>query len=892
MDDQTAFQTNAPLHETLELRRYAHCRAQGQPYFGSHMGALQGQPVRHAYMDKLVEQECGTRIQRPMQLLEIGSWAGGSAITWANALNRYNPRRGSVVCVDPWKTYFEASGISQLTGVKATHYSEMQRALASDEIFALFQHNIRSAKVEDAVVTVRGSSEQVLPLLAARRFDLIFVDGNHSYASVLSDLRLAAELVAEGGILCGDDLELQAAEIDLSRAQQMAHVDYALDLSTQKYYHPGVTLAVGEFFGSTVSCHEGFWYMRKTLGGWQPIELAALPAEGVSLPQHFRVSDDFVLAPRLVKEGCNGYNIVQYGERFFALHLSLGHVDLGLLNDEALGQLQQTGKCVVGQSLQQVADSLGGPVSGNSHLKLNGSNHPLKVNGDLRNGRHPSLSSQPAAVAPGVQLSSSTGKPSPNDLILEHDGIYYAVPQHLGSIDLTHPAERNLPQILTARTRVALDSATEQAAKAACSTSSSPVPRVMERDYHGFQLSALDGLFLATESNRGGPDLAQLRAGQFGTLFASETLSELKCEVDAFRNGGHKRAQRALVIAADSPEGTRELIRRTGCQNPTVLVQEPRQALDELPCIAVPTNSPDLVAKLRSVRPELVVVPYGERLGEVPWERFVSPFCRELLAIFPDGGSRLYRGDHFSRILYNMAYLRSMYRQVPSLAGQRVLEVGCSDGLTCDLVAHEGPASVTGVDMLQTVGLRHNNPRCTFHHLDATTLPFADSSFDLVYSIATFEHVSDPLATLKTIKRMLRPGGYGYIQAAPLYYSPFGHHMFGYFDHYPWIHVRLSKTEIGEYARANGIAAQIEAARGGRAEDYIESMINLHHINGKLLHEYKLEEFASLPGIEIVNYTPSFEGENLVTPEILAQTKPVQREDLVAHGFELVFRVK
>jgi len=196
------------------------------------------------------------------------------------------------------------------------------------------------------------------------------------------------------------------------------------------------------------------------------------------------------------------------------------------------------------------------------------------------------------------------------------------------------------------------------------------------------------------------------------------------------------------------------------------------------------------------------------------------------------------------------------------------------------------------VDMLQTVGLRYNNPRCKFHHLDATTLPFADSSFDLVYSIATFEHVSDPLETLKTIKRLLRPGGYGYIQAAPLYYSPFGHHMFGYFDHYPWIHVRLSKTEISEYARANGIAAKIEAARGGRAEDYIESMINLHHINGKLLHEYKLEEFASLPGVEIIKYTPSFEGENLITPEILAQTQPVQREDLVTHGFELVFRVK
>jgi hypothetical protein len=116
--------------------------------------------------------------------------------------------------------------------------------------------------------------------------------------------------------------------------------------------------------------------------------------------------------------------------------------------------------------------------------------------------------------------------------------------------------------------------------------------------------------------------------------------------------------------------------------------------------------------------------------------------------------------------------------------------------------------------------------------------------------------------------------------------------MFGYFDDYPWIHVRLSKCEIAEYARQSGIAAKIESARGGMAESYIEAMINLHHVNGKLLDEYGVEEFGAQPGVEIVSFQRTYEGENLVTPEIMAEVKPVRREDLITHGFELVFRVK
>ncbi|MCB1601644.1 MAG: class I SAM-dependent methyltransferase [Xanthomonadales bacterium] len=43
---------------------------------------------------------------------------------------------------------------------------------------------------------------------------------------------------------------------------------------------------------------------------------------------------------------------------------------------------------------------------------------------------------------------------------------------------------------------------------------------------------------------------------------------------------------------------------------------------------------------------------------------------------------------------------------------------------------------------------------------DAHALPFADDSFDLVFSYAVLEHLWNPLLALREIKRVLRPGGW------------------------------------------------------------------------------------------------------------------------------------
>ncbi|MFM9140261.1 MAG: class I SAM-dependent methyltransferase [Solirubrobacterales bacterium] len=61
---------------------------------------------------------------------------------------------------------------------------------------------------------------------------------------------------------------------------------------------------------------------------------------------------------------------------------------------------------------------------------------------------------------------------------------------------------------------------------------------------------------------------------------------------------------------------------------------------------------------------------------------------------------------------------------------------------------------------------------------DAHALPFADGSFDFVFSLAVFEHLHSPWVAAQEIARVLRPGGRVYVLCA------FYQQLHGYPDHY------------------------------------------------------------------------------------------------------------
>jgi hypothetical protein len=60
--------------------------------------------------------------------------------------------------------------------------------------------------------------------------------------------------------------------IDEDSARTFLKEDVVCDAKTGMHFHPGVTVAVGEFFGD-VSVYAGFWVMQKTGSSWKKVPL-------------------------------------------------------------------------------------------------------------------------------------------------------------------------------------------------------------------------------------------------------------------------------------------------------------------------------------------------------------------------------------------------------------------------------------------------------------------------------------------------------------------------------------------------------------------------------------------------------------------------------------------
>ena len=95
-------------------------------------------------------------------------------------------------------------------------------------------------------------------------------------------------------------------------------------------------------------------------------------------------------------------------------------------------------------------------------------------------------------------------------------------------------------------------------------------------------------------------------------------------------------------------------------------------------------------------------------------------------------------------------------------AGQRVLDVGCGPGaLTGELVKRLGPASVCAVDPSEpfVAAARERNPGVTVRRAPAEELPFGDDEFDSALAQLVVHFMTDPVAGLREMARVTRPGG-------------------------------------------------------------------------------------------------------------------------------------
>jgi SAM-dependent methyltransferase len=143
---------------------------------------------------------------------------------------------------------------------------------------------------------------------------------------------------------------------------------------------------------------------------------------------------------------------------------------------------------------------------------------------------------------------------------------------------------------------------------------------------------------------------------------------------------------------------------------------------------------------------------------------------RELLAAF---GVEQSDPDRFYRLL-----ARDSAAQVNSwhpLSGSLVLDVGGGPGYFEDAFVEHGACYVAVDADAGEMRLHGRTPSRLTVQADGTRLPFADATFDVVYSSNVAEHVAQPWQMADEMVRVTRPGG-TVVLSYTLWWGPWGGH--------------------------------------------------------------------------------------------------------------------
>jgi len=108
--------------------------------------------------------------------------------------------------------------------------------------------------------------------------------------------------------------------------------------------------------------------------------------------------------------------------------------------------------------------------------------------------------------------------------------------------------------------------------------------------------------------------------------------------------------------------------------------------------------------------------------------------------------------------------LRHLVGKIGVTEGMQILDLGCGTGILFDMLrrAVGESGSVTGVDFsFEMAQKAHRNfpfPNVNVVDADAVSLPFVDSSFDMVVAFASFPHFSNQQRALDEAHRVLKAG--------------------------------------------------------------------------------------------------------------------------------------
>ena len=193
--------------------------------------------------------------------LEIGTWFGeGSTSIWARHL-----KQGSqLFLVDNWAEYI--SDADKLTETAFSAMDSVHHVAINSALKKVYEFQKATG---GEIFLLRGKASSVCKYFRPDSVDFVYIDGSHYYRDVVEDIRLAKSLVRDGGMICGDDLEVEPTESRLALARKNLDRDYIASAEEKVSFHPGVLLAVHEQFPA-VKRNSAIWSVERRGESWVP----------------------------------------------------------------------------------------------------------------------------------------------------------------------------------------------------------------------------------------------------------------------------------------------------------------------------------------------------------------------------------------------------------------------------------------------------------------------------------------------------------------------------------------------------------------------------------------------------------------------------------------------
>lgn len=141
---------------------------------------------------------------RPETVVEFGSWYGKSAIAMALAAKDEGIEHFRIYAVDTWLGSIE--NWKRETGAASKQDLHLTKS-GRPQFYDQFLRNVQLAGVSRMIIPLSMTTDTAYRWLEWKNIkaDLIYIDAAHTNEEVKADIDRARHILADKGLLCGDD---------------------------------------------------------------------------------------------------------------------------------------------------------------------------------------------------------------------------------------------------------------------------------------------------------------------------------------------------------------------------------------------------------------------------------------------------------------------------------------------------------------------------------------------------------------------------------------------------------------------------------------------------------------------------------------------------------------